>query len=135
MNAFDVRQEVITWLNYTPKLNGCAIPSSGERGVVTGLLNNCLKLDHDIKEANIRRHQVLAWLFRDVLNKPMASGISAKELSNEMWWALCKYVEPHKDMDSGQWYGKEGLCDEIVLCWKAMLDWESDMNKQLGFEI
>ncbi len=133
MNATEVREEVLSWMNHVPPLNGCANPSSGERGVITGLMNSALKLNDDLKIANERRHQVLAWIFREVLNKPMAGGISAKELSDEMWWALCKFVEPHKDSETGAWMGRDGFADYMVTCWKAQDAWQRDMDGQLGF--
>jgi len=133
MTAEEVREEVLSWIKHAPKLNGCAIPSAGERGVVTGLLNKELVLGDDLKIANMRRHQVLAWIFRDLLGKPNASGISAKELTDEMWWALIKWIEPKKDQDSGAWIGHNGFSDSIIACWKVMDEWQRAMDGQLGF--
>jgi hypothetical protein len=132
MNANEVREEILSWVKNAPKLNGCAVPGDGERGVVTGLMNTVLRLDDDLKIANERRRQVLAYIFRDSLNKPMTSGVSAKELTNEMWWALCKYIEPHKD-DSGAWTGNNGFAEALISCWRAQDAWQRDMDRQLGF--
>jgi hypothetical protein len=132
MNAESVREEVLSWVKNAPKLNGCAVPSAGERGVVTGMMNATLRLNGDLKVANERRHQTLAYLFRDSLNKPMASGISAKELTDEMWYGLVKYVEPHK-LDTGEWVGANGFADAMVVCWKAQDAWQKDIDGQLGF--
>lgn len=133
MNASEVREEILSWMKNVPILNGCAIPSAGERGVVTGLMNAVLKLNDDLKVANERRRQVLAYIFRDSLGKPMASGVSAKELTDDMWWALIKWVEPHKDVDMGVWSGRDGFADAMVTCWKAQDAWQRDMDGQLGF--
>ncbi len=134
MNATEIKEEILSWLPNVPvPLTGCAIPSSSERGVVTGIMNTSLRMIADMGTANIRRRMVLAWIFREALNKPMRVEISAKELTDEMWWCLCKYVEAHKDQDTGAWHGKEGLQEELHVCLKAMESWENDMNKQLGF--
>lgn len=133
MNASEVREEVLSWMSSAPKLSGCAVPGAGERGVVTGMMNTVLKLNGDLKVANERRRQVLAYLFREALGRPVASGVSAKELTDEMWWALCKFIEPHKDPDSGAWMGRDGYSDDLITCWKAQDAWQRDMDKQLGF--
>ena len=135
MNAEEVKQEILSWMNHVPPLNGCAIPSAGERGTITGLMNNALKLDGDMNIANDRRRAVLAWVFRDLLNKPMASGVSAKELSDEMWWAMTKWADVHRDQDTGKWTGKFGFEDDVVMCLRAMEKWDKEMSSQLGFDI
>jgi len=135
MNAEEVKQEILSWMNHVPPLNGCAISSAGERGTITGLMNYALKLDSDMQIANDRRRTVLAWIFRDLLNKPMAGAISAKELSDEMWWAMTKWADVHRDQDTGKWMGKFGFEDDVVTCLRAMESWEHDMNSQLGFDV
>src|SRR4030042_3594992 len=91
MNAVEIRNEILSWMNHVPPLNGCAVPSAGERGVVTGLMNSALRLNGGMAEANVRRRMALAWIFRDLLNKPSTSEISAKMLSDEQWWALIRF--------------------------------------------
>jgi hypothetical protein len=133
MDAIDIREEVLSWMKNVPKINGCAIPSSGERGTVTGLMNSALRLGNGMEESNMRRRQVLAWIFRDLLGKPMDGGISAKELTDEMWWALIKWTDAHKSQDDGSWSAHDGFNEEMVKCLRAMESWEHEMNKQLGF--
>lgn len=130
MSAIEVREEVLSWIKNT---NSCAVPSSGERGVVTGLMNSALRLGDAMEESNMRRRKVLAWIFRDALGKPMAGSISAKELTDEMWWALVKWTDAHKDQDTGAWKAHDGFGSEMVECLRAMESWEHDMNNQLGF--
>jgi hypothetical protein len=135
MNATEIRDEILSWMNHVPPLNGCAIPSAGERGTIIGLMNSALKLNGNMGLANDRRRAVLAWIFRDILNKPMASGISAKELSDEMWWALSKWASVTKDQDTGKWVGKLGFEDDMITCLNAIESWQRDMDKQLGFDM
>ena len=133
MNTIEIREEILSWIKNAPKLNGCAIPSAGEKGVVTGLMNTALKLDSTWDESNLRRRQALAYIFRDILGKPMVSTVSAKELSDEYWWAMIKWTEATKDADTGAWKAHDGFSEQIVLCWQALLIWEKSMNQQLGF--
>jgi hypothetical protein len=131
MTAIEVREEILSWLKNIP--NGCWIPTSGERGVVTGLMNNALRLNGNMGEANARRRMALAYIFRDLLDKPSSSEISAKILSDEQWYALISYAEPHKE--SEVWKAKDGFEESMVLCWKEIDVWEKELNKQLGFEV
>lgn len=135
MTATEVREAVLSWLNNVPKLNGCAIPSAGERGIVIGLMNNALRLGKDMASANARRHQVLAWIFRDILGKPNATWLSAKDLTDEQWWALIKWVEPHKDIDTDRWIAHECFDHDMYLCWQAMEVWQRDFENQLEMPI
>ena len=132
MNAFEVKEEVLSWMEHVPE--NCIL-STGERGVVTGMMNFALKLGGDMKIANDRRRIVLAWIFRDLLNKPMAGAISAKQLSDGMWFCLCSWTDAHKDQDTGIWTGKLGFEEDLVVCLRAMESWEHDINSQLGFEV
>jgi len=133
MNPIEIREEILSWIKNAPKLNGCAIPSAGEKGVVTGLMNTALKLDSTWDESNARRRAVLAWIFRDALNKPMHGTVSAKELSDQMWWAMIKYVEAHKNSDTGVWEARNGFNEQMVQCWQAMVSWQKEMDSQLNF--
>lgn len=124
MDAHQVRSDILSWLDHLPQpFEGSAIPTAGERGLVIGLLNNALKPD-----GNIRRRQVLAWIFRERLNKPYASWLSTKDLSDEMWYALYKWTEAYKDKDTGQWRAHGGFDDEVYACWRAIEDWEISME-------
>jgi len=133
MNPIEIREEILSWIKNAPKLNGCAIPSAGEKGVVTGLMNTALKLDSTWDESNLRRRQALAYIFRDILGKPMVSTVSAKELSDEYWFALVKWVDAHKNTDDGQWKAHEGFESEMIECWSEMVKWQKEMDSQLNF--
>jgi hypothetical protein len=132
MTANDIKTEILSWLKNIPE--GCWIPSAGERGVVTGLMNTALRLNGNMGEANTRRRMALAFIFRDLLNKPSSSEISAKILSEEMWYALISYAEPHKESEAGMWKAKDGFEEAMIKCWKEIESWENQMNKQLGWE-
>ena len=133
MGAVEVRNEILSWMNHVPPLNGCAIPTSGENGTVIGLMNSALRLNSGMAESNMRRRQVLAWIFRDLLGKPMVGQVSAKELTEEMQWALVKWTSATKDQDDGSWKAHDGFNEEMVQCLRAMENWEHEMNCQLGF--
>ena len=133
MTANEVKEEILSWLSHVPKTDGWQ-PDHGTRGTIIGLMNESLRLDGKIADANIRRHRVLAYLFREVLDKPWASQISTKELTDEMWYCLARYVEPHKD-DDGKWRGREGLSDALIACFQFMEDWQREMDQQLGFDL
>ena len=135
MTAEEVRSEILSWIKNAPKLNGCAIPSAGEKGVVTGLMNTALKLDSTWDESNARRRAVLAYLFRDLLGKPMHGAISEKELTDEMRWAMVKWADAHKNTNTGMWEAHDGFNEKIVQCWQAMISWEHEFNQQLGFDL
>lgn len=130
MNASEAQQEIKSWLNHAPHDHN---PSEGEKGVLLGVINSSLKINGSYKDTNFRRHQVLAWLFREVLDKSGASGISSKELTNEMWWALYQLIEPRKDQDSGMWVGRDGVSSTLFACWQAMERWQQEMDNQLAF--
>lgn len=130
MESRDVKKEVLSWARYMPK--GWEIRDA-EKGVLIGIMNNALRFDKGIFEANHRRHEVLAWLFRELLNKPSVSLVSTKELTNEMWWCLYKYIEPHKDTDTGAWVGNDNVNEALYVCWREMEYWMADLNAQLGF--
>jgi hypothetical protein len=130
MTANEVKTEILSWLKNIPE--GCWIPSAGERGVVTGLMNTALRLNGNMAEANTRRRMALAFIFRDLLEKPSSSEISAKILSDAQWFALISYAEPHKE--SEVWKAKDGFDESMVICWKEIEDWENEMNEQLGFD-
>jgi hypothetical protein len=134
MTAEDIRQEVLSWLKNVPQ-NGCWIPTQGERGVVTGLMNSALRLNSDMGTANDRRRSVLAYLFRAVLNKPNATYLSAKEIPDNLWWCLCQWTSASKNPDTGAWIGKLGFEDDMVTCLNEMEKWQREMDKQLGFEV
>ena len=121
--------------NVPVPLSECAVPNSGQRGVVIGLMNSALRLGGKWEESNLRRHQVLAWIFRDLLNKPMASGVSAKELDDNMWWSLCMYTDARKDQDTGTWVARDGFDESIRSCWQAMEEWEREMCGQIGLDL
>jgi hypothetical protein len=131
IDVAEVRSEVLSWMNYW---ENDYIPTRGERGVVVGLMNNALLLGGDMEQANYRRHKVFAWLFRDLLKKPHASVVSSKELTDQMWWSLCKYTDAHKDQDTNAWVARDGFDEEVRMCWQAMEEWERIINGQLGFE-
>jgi hypothetical protein len=65
----------------------------------------------------------------------MASSVSAKEISDEMWFCLCRFTDAHKDSDTGVWTGKLGFDEDMITCWKSMELWQKEMDKQLGFEV
>lgn len=134
MNAFEMRDEILSWLDNVPD-KGQWQPDAGTRGVITGLMNSALRLNDGMQEANERRRMVLAWLFRDKLNKPSITNVSAKELSDEMWWALARFIEPHKNQDTGKWEGCDELGDSLVQCLHMMENWEKEIKQQLGFDL
>jgi hypothetical protein len=132
MNAIEIKEEVLSWLKCIPE-GGVPMPTQGEKGATIGLMNEAF--GKGSKESNARRHQVLAWIFRDSLNKSMASSVSTHDLTPEMWYALVKYVDAHKDEDSGKWMGRDGLAQELITCWQAIMDWEKAMGQQMGFTV
>lgn len=125
MDAFEIQKEVLSWLTNVPP---GAVVAIWERGVITGLMNNALKPNQDE-----RRHKALAWIFRDVLNKPSEVYVSSKELSDDMWWALARWTDIYHDEDHKKWMGHGGFEEEIRKCWLEMESWEAEMNQQLGF--
>lgn len=131
MNAIEVRNNILSWLSHVPADDDW-IPSSGIRGIITGLINNALRLNEGYGEANNRRRQFIAWVFRDLLGKPNASWISIKDLSDEQWYALARWADVHKDTDRGQWVAHDGFNEEVYACWRAMQDWEDEILAQLG---
>lgn len=128
MNAVEVREEIHSWLKNVPEHP----LGQGERGVLIGLINNALRLGKGVAEANARRHEVLAWLFRDLLGKPNATVVSTKELSDAMWWALYQYAQPYKDLNTGVWVGKGEFNDAMCACWQAIEAWMREIEGQLG---
>lgn len=129
MNATEIRESILSWWKNIPEpFDGCA-PTSGERGVVIGLMNNALRPD-----PNIRRYKAIAWIFRDLIGKPHATVLSTKELTDQMWWCLCRWADVHKDADTGQWSAHGGFADEIYACYMAMEDWESELLARMGVD-
>lgn len=125
MNAFEIQQEVWSWMQNVPPN---AVVAQWEKGVLIGLMNLALKPEPDEK-----RHKALAWIFRDVLERPSASVISSKELTDDMWWALARWADIYHDADAKQWRANDGFDEKIRECWQALEDWEREMNQQLGF--
>lgn len=109
--------------------------SHGEKGVVIGMMNTALKGEGTYREADVKRRIVLGWLFRDLLGKPAASEVSTKDLTDRMWWALYKYVDPQFHEDDGHWYGRPNLDIEMNECLKVMEEWEREMQQQLNFNL
>lgn len=130
MDAETLKEEVLSWLRYLPTPDWTT--TQGERGVVVGLMNQALRLGEGLAEGNLRRHAVLAWLFRDYLNKPSASFISSKELPEECIWALVRVADAMKDASSGQWLAAGGFTEGCVACWQAMVDWKKEMDALVG---
>lgn len=133
MNATEVRNSILSWAKQAP--DSLASPSPSERGLIIGVINKAVWLGGKTEDANYRRKQALAWLFRDILGKSMASAVSTKELTPVMWWCLMRYAEIHKDADTGAWVGVNGFDEDMRACYQAMEAWERDMDRQLGFDV
>jgi hypothetical protein len=132
MTADQVRQAVLDWLRLYPEA-GCAVYEQ-DKWKVIGMMSDAVRLGATYKEANRRRKEVLAWLFRDHLGKPNASSLSSKELPADCWWALWMYTEPWFDASDNAWKPKDGFADAMVVCWVAMGKWFADMNALCGME-
>ena len=133
MNATEVRINILSWAKQAPE--ALALPSQSERGLIIGVINKAVRLGGKTEDANYRRKQVLAWLFRDILGRPMASAVSTKDLTPVMWWCLMRYADLHKDTDTGVWVGVNGFDEDMRACYHAMESWERDMDRQLGFDV
>lgn len=130
MTADQIRQDVLSWAQHEP--DGGFVVYDRDKWKVTGMMNDALRLGASVKEANRRRKEVLAWLFRDRLGKPNASFLSSKELPADCWWALWMYCEPWFDASDNTWKPKDGFADAMVTCWVAMGKWFEEMNTLCG---
>ena len=131
MNATEIRNEVLSWTAHLPSPD-FAITKS-EQGFLVGLLNDSLRLGASIKEANQRRREVLAWLFRDYMEKPNASFLSIKDLPPACVWALYRFAEVRKDEENGQYVSGRGpFANEMIACWVAIARWHEEMQAELG---
>jgi hypothetical protein len=131
MNAVEIREQVLHWMQFLPV--DWDIGNNG-RGVLIRMLNDAVRLGASMKESNQRRKEVLAWLFRDYLGKPMASEISSKELPIECWFALDQYAEPTPDQETGAWTPKPGFNDAMCVCWIALAQWDAAQRAMCGIE-
>lgn len=133
MNANDIRNEVLSWMRYLPTPDFTT--SKGQRGQVIGLMDDALRLGATVAEANQRRREVLAWLFRDYIGKPNASAVSSKDLPDECWWALCMFTDVRRDGESNKLMsGRDTFANDMVVCWSAMARWYDEMNALCGVE-
>jgi hypothetical protein len=131
MNANEIREEVLSWTAHLPAPD-FAITKS-ERGFLVGLLNDALRLGASIKEANQRRREVLAWLFREYIGKPNASFLSVNDLPPECVWALYSFAEVRKDEETGRYVsGRGSFADDMIACWAAIAKWDAEMRVMCG---
>jgi len=131
MNAYEIRNEVVSWTRFLPTPDWHT--SKGQRGIVTGLMCDALRLGATVAEANQRRREVLAWLFRDYLGRPNISFISSKDLPEECWWALVQFTDVRHDRETGRLVpGRDGYNDAVVTCWAAIARWDAEMRALCG---
>jgi hypothetical protein len=127
MNAEKVKQDVLGWIRYLPKPDYKT--SLGERGIVAGMMTDALRMGGSVREANLRRYVVLAYLFRDYLGRD-TSFISSKDLPEDCLWAIVRYCDASKT-DKG-WTAKEGFAEAMVSCYYEMCAWQHEMDKLCG---
>jgi hypothetical protein len=131
MNANEIRDEVISWTRYLPTPDWTT--TREQRGIVTGLMNDALRLGATIREADQRRREVIAWLFRDYLGKPNVTALSSKELPDECWWALIQFTDVRHSTEVGHLVaGRDGFNDALVSCWAEMARWDAEMRAVCG---
>lgn len=80
--------------------------SKGRHGAIVGILNTICK-------STQARYEVLMWCFPG--KWPSLRDVSTKDLTDDEWFALNSWVNPHKVGKS--WVGRPGLEQEVGEVW------------------
>lgn len=94
--------------------------SSKARGAITGRLNTVFASGNKRVGGDEARHLVFAWLFERLGQQTepgsdkVITGLSAKSLSNDQWWALSNWVGAWKD-ENGEWRERDEFPLEAAL--------------------